>query len=346
MTDLDSHRAMLRHGLKTGIAAVLAFALADLLHLKYGYWASLSSVIVMQVYVADSVQMCLYRFIGTAVGAVIGMIAILVFPATQFWTVLGLFCAVAFCAYMTRYNDRYRMASITVCIVIMASLHEDNRLAFSLLRVVEIGIGVASAFVISILLWPVRAGTTLREKLRDRFDECAKGYEIIMNAFLSMQSRVDPDLLSNLQKGLESDRLLLRKVQRHERRMYHEDTDLLDLKVRTLEKCTAHLQTMLEALNSEQSRGYEIIMEDELHMLADVTVDCMRSIATGNPVSTRLLTETLASAEDRLHTLRRDGATRRFYLQKLIQFFAFYHSAQAMGRDIVLYSVQLKPIEE
>lgn len=88
MTDLDSHRAMLRHGLKTGIAAVLAFALADLLHLKYGYWASLSSVIVMQVYVADSVQMCLYRFIGTAVGAVIGMIAILVsrpHNSGQFW---------------------------------------------------------------------------------------------------------------------------------------------------------------------------------------------------------------------------------------------------------------------
>jgi len=73
--DPDSHPAMLRHGLKTGIAAVLAYGLACLFHLKYGYWAALSAVIVMQVYVADSVQMCLYRFSGTAVGAVIGMAA-------------------------------------------------------------------------------------------------------------------------------------------------------------------------------------------------------------------------------------------------------------------------------
>ena len=143
--DPDSHPAMLRHGLKTGTAAVLAFGLASLFNLKYGYWAALSAVIVMQVYVADSVQMCLYRFSGTAVGALIGMAAISVFPATQAMTVLALFLSVAFCAYMTRYNARYRMAAITVCIVILASLDQEDRLVFGLLRVAEIGIGVAAA---------------------------------------------------------------------------------------------------------------------------------------------------------------------------------------------------------
>ena len=55
--DPNSHPAMLRHGLKTGVAAVLAYAVASFFNLKYGYWAALSAVIVMQVYVADSVQM-------------------------------------------------------------------------------------------------------------------------------------------------------------------------------------------------------------------------------------------------------------------------------------------------
>ncbi|PKN41018.1 MAG: FUSC family protein [Deltaproteobacteria bacterium HGW-Deltaproteobacteria-18] len=336
--DPDSHQSMLRHALKTGIAAVLAYGIAHLFHLKYGYWATLSAVIVMQVYVADSVQMCLYRFSGTAVGALIGMIAILLFPATPVMTVVALFLSVGFCAYMTRYNARYRMAAITVCIVVLASIDQENRLVFGMLRVVEIGLGVAAAFLVSVLLWPVRAGTALKARLMERFGDCARHYETIMDAFLAMQSGLDPHLLDQFQKDIRDDRELFQKVLRHERRMYHEDTDLLGLKVRTLEKCQSHLQTMLQALNSEQGQGYEIIMDRELRELASVTVEGMREIVSGRTPSTDLLTKALDASEARLHELRMGGATRRFHLQKLVQFFTFYHSAQSMGRDILLYS--------
>jgi len=338
-TDPDSHPAMLRHGLKTGIAAVLAYGVACLFHLKYGYWAALSAVIVMQVYVADSVQMCLYRLSGTAVGAVIGMAAILLFPETPAMTVLALFLSVTFCAYMTRFNARYRMAAITVCIVVLAGTDQDDRLVFGMFRVVEIAVGVASAFLVSIVLWPVRAGTALKARLKRRFNDCAGHYETIMNAFLAMQSGLDARLLHQLQTDLLEDRALFRKVLRHERRIYNDDTDLLGLKIRSLEKCGGHLQAMLHSLNTKQEHGYEILMENELRELASSTVDVMRGIACGSGRDMDRLDLALKKAENRLWELRKDGATRRFDLQKLIQFFAFYHSAQAMGRDISAYGL-------
>lgn len=335
--DPDSHQAMLRHGLKTGIAAVLAYGLAQLAELQYGYWATLSAVIVMQVYVADSVQMCLYRFSGTAVGALIGMAAISVFPATQAMTVLALFLSVTFCAYMTRYNARYRMAAITVCIVILASLNQEDRLVFGLLRVAEIGIGVAAAFAVSIALWPVRAGSALKARLMERFTECARSYETIMESFLALQAGLDPHLLAGLQADILKDRALFQKVLHHERRMYREDTDLLDLKIRTLERCVAHLESMLRALNSEQDKGYEILMAPELRQLSTVAVNGMRAIASGSVPDQAHLSHALDNAETRLLELRNEGATKRFHLQKLVQFFAFYHGAQSMGHDILLY---------
>jgi uncharacterized membrane protein YccC len=48
------------HGFKTAFAAVLAYTITILLKSEFGYWAVISTVIVMQVYVADSVEMCLY----------------------------------------------------------------------------------------------------------------------------------------------------------------------------------------------------------------------------------------------------------------------------------------------
>ena len=121
---------------------------------------------------------------------------------------------------------------------------------------------------------------------------------------------------------------------RHERRIYNENTDLLGLKIRTLEKCASHLQSMLQALNTRQEQGYEILMESELRELMTCTVKIMRGIASGADPDTDGLDRALKEAENRLWELRRDGATRRFDLQKLIQFFAFFHGAQAMGRDM------------
>ena len=335
--DPDSNLAMLRHGFKTGVAAVLAYATAQLCQLEFGYWAALSAVIVMQVNVADSIRMCLYRFSGTAVGAFIGMVAILIFPETPAMIMLSLFCCAAFCAYMTRYNVRYRMAAITVCIVLLASLGQENRLIFGMFRVVEIGVGVAAAFVVSVLLWPVRAGTALKARLMERFNDCARMYDTLMEAFLSLQIELAPHLLNRLQAQILEDRVLYQKVLHHERWMYNEDSDLLGLKVRTLERCSIHLQTMLHALNSEGGRGYEILMEHELHDLASITMDGMRRISSGQPLQTDRLAHALERAESRLLELREGGATRRFHLQKLVQFFAFYHGAQSMGKALLLY---------
>jgi uncharacterized membrane protein YccC len=47
------------HGFKTAFAAVLAYATTTILALAFGYGAVISTVIVMQVYVADAVEMCL-----------------------------------------------------------------------------------------------------------------------------------------------------------------------------------------------------------------------------------------------------------------------------------------------
>ncbi len=106
--DPDSHQAMIRHAVKTGLAAVPACTIAWLCNLEFLYWAGLSAVIVMQVNVTDSIRMCLYRFSGTAVGAFIGIAAIVIFPENRVMTMLALFCSVRFCAYMTRYSVRYR----------------------------------------------------------------------------------------------------------------------------------------------------------------------------------------------------------------------------------------------
>ncbi len=338
------HTPHIKHAFKTGLAAVLAYIAADICHLKFGYWAALSAVIVMQINVADSIKMCWYRFSGTAIGAFIGILCILIFPQTPYMTMLGLFISVGFCAYMTRYNNRYKMAAITTTIVTLASLGEPNRIEYGLFRVLEIGIGVICAFMTSITIWPMRASDTLKEELFNQFEECADNYETLMDGFLDKQSSLIPSALESFNSRLTQNREIFSKVIRHERFIYLEDTQLLGMKVELLEKCASHLRAMLHALNYVHGEGYDIIMENELRNLATVTAKAMRAIGSKKIPNEASLHDALVASQKRLEELRNEGATRRFYLQKIIQFFAFYHSAQFICEDLLRYTRERKKI--
>lgn len=335
---LNSHKAHIIHGIKTGAAAVLAYFAANLFELKFGYWAALSAVIVMQVNVADSIRMCWYRFSGTAIGAFIGIVCIWAFPQTPNMTILALFMSVAFCAYMTRYNERYKMAAITTTIVTLASLGAPNRIEFGLFRVIEIALGVGSAFLVNILVWPMRAAEALKDDLFKQFEECADNYEMLMENFLHKQTGIASSMLNSFHSRMLKNRDIYTKVLRLESLLYIEDTHLLGMKVEMLEKCASHLRSMLHALNNVHGEGYDIIMKEELRTLAKVTSKAMRAIGSKKIPNEKELQNALDAAENRLETLRNEGVTRRFYLQKMVQFFAFYHSAQFICKDILHYT--------
>lgn len=334
----DATAAHVRHGIKTGLACVAAYGAAQALGLQFGYWAALSAVIVMQLSVADSVRMCWYRLSGTAIGALIGVAAILAFPHTQAMTYLALFLAVAFCAYMTRYDPRYRMAAITTCIVVLASLGQQDRLFFGLERVLEIAIGVGCAFLASVLLWPQRAGQELQQRLRGQFTRGAELYGLILDAFLNRQSGLAPDLLDAFDASVAANRDILHKVLRHERLLYRHDTRALGLKVDTLDSCARHLRAMLHSLNDSQGQGYDILMEPELRALATTTQEAMRAVGQGAALHPEALEAALDGAEARLGELRELGATRRFHLHKLMQFFSFFHCLRFLGRDLLRHA--------
>jgi hypothetical protein len=85
-------------------------------------------------------------------------------------------------------------------------------------------------------------------------------------------------------------------------------------------------------------------MEQELRDLVSATQTAMDSIAAGNKPRMDDLALCLDKAESRLLELREGGATRRFHLQKLIQFFTFYHGTQSMGKALIAYGRMLQEI--
>ena len=325
------------HGLKTAFAAVLAYAITILLNLEFGYWAVISTVIVMQVYVADSVKMCLYRFSGTMVGAIIGVAVLILTPKSHFFIGLALFVTISICSFLTRYKTRYRMAAITAVIIIMTGTHVDNILTFGLFRVTEICIGIACAFTISVLIFPKRKVDVLKNRLEVQAKACSEKCSILVNAFISKQQNVEETLVDDLVKSVWENHGILEKIRQHESLIYHKKfNENFSAKISVMSCLVEHLRNMVRTLNSMGSDGYDIVMSKELENLAFESGKTLVMLIKNESSSvSNNLKDIVTDLDIKLLNLRKEGLTRRFDSKRLVQVFSFYSSLLYFAEDII-----------
>ncbi|HEX4541734.1 MAG TPA: FUSC family protein [Candidatus Acidoferrum sp.] len=145
-------RRVVVHSVRTAIAAVVSVLTARLFRLPESYWAPITTLVITQSSLGAALAVSWQRFVGTALGAVVGAIVatqfgpnVLVFGACVF--ILGPLCVVA-------HSDRsaYRFGGITVAIVLLVPRTNPAwQVAFHRFAEVTIGIVVALALA---KVWP------------------------------------------------------------------------------------------------------------------------------------------------------------------------------------------------
>jgi uncharacterized membrane protein YgaE (UPF0421/DUF939 family) len=145
--------------LKTGLAAVLSVALADLLGLAHGYWAAVSAIVVLGWDTTLTFASCRDRIIGTAIGAFMGWVTFYLWHGH--YALYGV--SVALCIFVCstlQFDKAGRLAAATLSIIVLVQLDAPpSRIAIS--RFLEVAIGVSIALGISWLPpHPAKADTT------------------------------------------------------------------------------------------------------------------------------------------------------------------------------------------
>ncbi|MGD1075539.1 MAG: FUSC family protein [Thermodesulfovibrionales bacterium] len=145
------------HSTRTAVAAVASLLVARLFQLSEAYWAPITTLVITQSSLGTAFNVSWQRFVGTALGALVGAIVasqfgphVLVFGTCVF--ILGLLCAVA-------HSDRsaYRFGGVTLAIVLLVPrTGSASRIAFHRFAEVTVGLGVA---LILAWVWPEREET-------------------------------------------------------------------------------------------------------------------------------------------------------------------------------------------
>jgi exosortase len=137
---------------RTTLAAVVALLLARLLKLPESYWAPISTIVIIQSTIPPR-TLGWQRFVGTALGAVLGA-ALATFFSPSAWVYASGLILCGLFAGLLRIGGAYRFAGITLSIVLLIP-HTSAPWIVGWHRFLQVSLGIAVALVVTIV-WPAR----------------------------------------------------------------------------------------------------------------------------------------------------------------------------------------------
>ena len=119
---LRGRNGELRLALRTTLAGLITFFLAQVLVLPQAYWAVFTSIIVIQASVGGSLKAGFDRMLGTVAGAIWGVTVTLAIPHRDtLGTGVALAVAIAPLALVAALRPSYRIAPVTAVIVLLST---------------------------------------------------------------------------------------------------------------------------------------------------------------------------------------------------------------------------------
>jgi uncharacterized membrane protein YccC len=138
-------------GVKTAIAAGICLAIVRVFGFSQGYWACVSSIVVMQSETAATMTVSRDRLVGTALGALVG------WGAATIWHghLMVYAVAVLICMWvpeMVGLKSAGRMAGVAATIVLLVPSTAPHW-AIARDRFLEVSLGIVVGLVVSHALW-------------------------------------------------------------------------------------------------------------------------------------------------------------------------------------------------
>lgn len=141
-----------RKAIQVGIAATLCMLISNLLKLKFPFFVLLPAVMPISTYFGETIKFGLNRFIGSCIGAIIGVLLATIQTENIFLIGLGVMILIYLCNYL-KWDSTTSIACL-VFVSIMVSAKE-SAFVYSVHRLLDTFIGIAiTTFVHSSIFNP------------------------------------------------------------------------------------------------------------------------------------------------------------------------------------------------
>ncbi|WP_159434240.1 FUSC family protein [Peptoclostridium litorale] len=138
--------------IKTATAVFLCVATSNALGMEYPFYAAIAAVISMKTSMANSFKVGKNRMMGTAVGALTGLLFALIQPGNAILCGIGMVVLIYICNVL-KWNDSVTIAGI-VFMAIMVNMDGKNPFEYSISRLIDTFMGISIALTVNYMLFP------------------------------------------------------------------------------------------------------------------------------------------------------------------------------------------------
>jgi uncharacterized membrane protein YccC len=143
---------VLVHSSRTALAAVASILVARLFRLPETYWAAITTLVITQSSLGTALCISGERFMGTSLGAAVGVIVASYFGPRMLVFGISVFMLGILSAALRSDRNAYRLAGVTLAIVLLVPRGGPaSRVALH--RFFEVCIGIAVALTLTVV-WP------------------------------------------------------------------------------------------------------------------------------------------------------------------------------------------------
>jgi uncharacterized membrane protein YgaE (UPF0421/DUF939 family) len=138
----------LQLSLRAAVAAILAFGVAQLLHLPHPVYALISAIIVTDLQAVETRRLAVPRLIGTLIGSLFGAAMNSVLPPSLWVLGVGIMISM-FVTQLIALPATGKVAGF-VCAIILLD-HGDAPWTYALYRMIETALGIGAAMCVSVV---------------------------------------------------------------------------------------------------------------------------------------------------------------------------------------------------
>jgi uncharacterized membrane protein YccC len=196
-----SRKAQFGLAVRVTVAAAGALVISQALHLMLPLWAVLTSLIVTQMSVGQSLKATRDYMLGTVGGAIIGgAVAVLIPHSGEAGLLALLVLVIAPLAFMAAINPSLKPATVTAVIVLLLpAMNHGNPIDSAIDRVFEVTVGALTGLMVSFFVLPSRAHSQIRVS-------AARSLELIAAALSELLAgltlELDNEALHRIQDGI------------------------------------------------------------------------------------------------------------------------------------------------
>jgi len=139
------------HSIRTAVAAVGSLLIARFCRLPEPYWATVTTIVIMQSTLGAAWSVSKQRFVGTALGAAMGALLTAYAQNVSAFGV-GVLVLGLICALLRIGRNAFRYAGITLAIVMLIARAEPAWM-IAIHRFLEISVGIAVGLLLT-AIWP------------------------------------------------------------------------------------------------------------------------------------------------------------------------------------------------